>query len=212
MRRTLLLATSNPGKVAEFQSLLGKDARILSLVDVNVTMPDETGETFQENAELKATSVATQSGMITLSDDSGLVVDALQGQPGVRSARFAGLHATDAENRTKLLREMRHVAVADRSARFVCAVSLATPDGTVYTELGVLEGTIGVRERGTSGFGYDRLFELPDGRTLAELSLAQKNAISHRAQAIGMMMPCLERVLRDDDRAADAVSDRAGHS
>ena len=204
MRRTLLLATSNPGKAAEFQRLLGKGVRILSLRDVDVTMPDETGVTFQENAELKATSAAAQSGMLTLSDDSGLEVDALHGNPGVLSARFAGLHATDAENRAKLLREMEQVRASDRSARFVCAVSLATPDGKVCTKLGVLEGTIGERERGTSGFGYDFLFEVPGGQTLAELSSADKNAISHRGQAIQKMRSCIERKLRNADRSAGA--------
>lgn len=204
MRRTLLLATSNPGKAAEFQRLLGKGVRILSLRDVDVTMPAETGVTFQENAELKATSAAAQSGMLTLSDDSGLEVDALHGNPGVLSARFAGLHATDAENRAKLLREMEHVRASDRSARFVCAVSLATPDGKVCTKLGVLEGTIGERERGTSGFGYDSLFEIPGGQTLAELSSADKNAISHRGQAIQKMRSCIERKLRNADHSAGA--------
>lgn len=212
MRRTLLLATSNPGKSTELQSLLGKDVRILSLVDVDITMPDETGETFQDNAEAKATWAATQSGMIALADDSGLVVDALHGNPGVRSARFAGPRATDAENRAKLLGEMEHVPTSDRSARFVCAVSLATPDGTVCTEMGVLEGTIGAQELGTSGFGYDRLFELPDGRTLAELSVAGKNAISHRAQAMHKMLPIIERMLRNADQADQADRSGAGRS
>lgn len=204
MRRTLLLATSNSGKSAEFQSLIGNGVRILSLIDVDVTMPEETGETFRDNAEAKATSAAMQSGMFALADDSGLMVDALHGNPGVRSARFAGPHATDAENRAKLLREMEKVPAADRSARFVCAVALATPNGTVCTEMGVLEGTIGTRERGTSGFGYDRLFELSDGRTLAELSVAAKNALSHRAQAMHKMRPIIERMVRNADQADKA--------
>lgn len=204
MLRTLLLATSNPGKAAEFQRLLGKGVRFLSLNEVNVDMPDETGETFQENAELKATSVATQSGMITLADDSGLAVDALQGKPGVRSARFAGLHASDAKNRTTLLTQMESVPPPDRSARFVCALSLASPDGKVCTRLGLLEGTITDRERGAFGFGYDSVFETSDGRTLAELPAATKNAISHRAKAVDEILPCIERMLSYGDPSIDA--------
>ncbi|MDQ3540176.1 MAG: RdgB/HAM1 family non-canonical purine NTP pyrophosphatase [Chloroflexota bacterium] len=203
MQRTLLLATSNPGKAAEFQRLLGKAVRFLSLDEVNVDMPDETGETFQENAELKATSVATQSGMITVADDSGLAVDALQGKPGVRSARFAGLHASDAENRTMLLAQMESVAPPDRSARFVCALSLASPDGKVCTRLGLLEGTIADRERGTFGFGYDSVFETSDGRTLAELPAATKNAMSHRGKAVDEILPCIERMLSYGDPSID---------
>jgi len=199
MRQTLLLATSNPGKADEFRRLLGDLVTMLSLVDVNVTMPDETGSTFQENAELKAVSAASQSGMMTLADDSGLVVDAMDGAPGIRSARFAGLHASDAENRTKLLGQLQHVPAVARGAHFVCALSLATPDGDVCTEMGVLRGAISETERGASGFGYDRLFELPDGQTLAELSGTRKNAVSHRAQAMHKMLPHIERVLRTSE-------------
>lgn len=206
MRRPLLLATANPGKAAEFQRLLGKDVRLVSLKDVDVDMPEETGKTFQENAELKAIRVATQSGMITLADDSGLSVAALGGKPGVRTARFAGLHATDAENRAKLLKELNGIPWVDRSARFVCAVSVATPDGKVCTRLGVLEGKIADRERGTLGFGYDRVFEASHGQTLAELSATMKNAISHRSKAIRDIQPCIEHVLDHGVQPVDIAS------
>lgn len=206
MRRTLLLATSNPGKSAELRSLLGKSWRILSLTEVNVDMPDETGATFQENATLKAISAATQSGFTTLADDSGLAVDALGGMPGVRSARFAGIHATGAENRKKLLKEMEGVLAPDRSARIMCVLSLATPGGQVCSELGVLEGMIADREWGTSGFGYDRVFKTADGQTLAEIPAARKNVISHRAMAMRHILPCIERMLRNGDQSAEALS------
>lgn len=195
-----MLATSNTGKVAEFRSLLGEDVRVLSLVDIAVEMPEETGTTFQENSELKAVSAAVQSGLITLADDSGLEVDALDGKPGVWSARFASLHATDAENRSKLLKELEGIPPTNRSARFVCALSVANPEGSVWTELGVLEGTIIDRERGESGFGYDSLFETADGRTLAEVSSSEKNAISHRGMAVRRALPRITHMLPENDQ------------
>lgn len=212
MRRTILLATSNLGKAVEFQDLLGEHVCLLSLNDVDVDMPEETGETFEENAELKATSVARQSGMVALADDSGLTVDALHGKPGVHSARFAGPRASDTENRIRLLTDMAGTSLSDRGARFVCALCLATPDGQVWTRVGVLEGMIADRERGTFGFGYDSLFETSDGRTLAELSADRKNAISHRAKAILAILPSIELLPENADRSIGASLRRGDRS
>ncbi len=200
--KTLLLATSNKGKAAEFRTLLGDEIRVLSLAGVSVQMPEETGESFREIAEVKALSAAAQSGLTVLADDSGLVVDAIGGRPGVRSARFAGPDATDAENRSKLLSELKSSGRTDRTARFVCALSVATPDGDVWTELGVLEGKIGDHERGASGFGYDRLFVTASGRTLAELSPAEKNAISHRGEAMRRALPRIRRLIAGTDETS----------
>lgn len=209
LRQTILLATSNAGKATELRSLLKDSITVLSLLAVEVEMPDETGETHQENAALKATSVARQSGLTTLGDDSGLAVDALGGLPGVRSARYAGINASDAENRNKLLSALQGVADRDRGARFVCALSLATPAGEICSSQGVLEGRIADRERGTSGFGYDRLFEIAGGVTLGELPSARKNALSHRARALQRILPCIDRVM---ERESHAVESPAGPS
>jgi len=200
MCRALLLATTNPGKIAELQALLGDRITVVSLRDVAVRMPDETGDTFQENAELKAVSAAAQSGLITLADDSGLEVDALEGRPGVRSARFAGADASDSENRARLHQELRAIGSTSLRARFVCAVSVAAPDQEVWTEFGTLDGRITHQERGQFGFGYDRMFELPGGRTLAELPPDEKNRISHRGMAMSKAVPRLLGMLDIVDR------------
>lgn len=212
VRRTLLIATSNPGKAKEFGELVKGDIRILSLADVSIAMPEETGKTFQENAELKAVSAAKQTGLVALADDSGLEVDALDGAPGVYSARYSGLHGTDAENRHKLLGSLEGVPPEDRTARFICAVAVATPEGEVWTEIGVLEGVITDQERGESGFGYDRLFQIADGRTLGELPAFEKNAISHRGRAIRQALPRLTRMLAEVDQRVDAVERRVPQS
>lgn len=210
MCRTLLLATSNPGKISEFRDLLGGDIKIVSIQDVDFRMPEETGETFQANAELKAISAAAQSGLIALADDSGLEVDALEGRPGVRSARFAGLDASDEENRAKLHEALQAIRPASLTARFVCAVSVAVPDGGVWTEFGTVEGRITHEERGRFGFGYDRMFELPDGRTLAELPPDQKNRMSHRGRAMTKAVPRLLDMLNVTDLPAGS-RERQGH-
>ena len=156
---------------------------------------EETGATLRQNADLKAVHAARASGMVALADDSGLEVDALAGAPGVRSARFAGEPPDDAMNRKALLAAMSGVPQEDRDARFVCAVTIATPEGFVWTSEGVVNGTILDRERGSRGFGYDSVFLLPDGRTFAELLDEEKNAMSHRSAAIRKILPQLQRVL-----------------
>lgn len=195
VKRQLLVASSNPGKVREIRALLPANITIVGLEDLGLTSPEETGATFRENADLKALAAATASGMLTLADDSGLEVAALCGEPGVRSARFAGEPPDDAKNRTALLSALSVIPEQGRGARFVCAITIATPDGIVGTSEGLVSGTILDHERGSRGFGYDALFLLPNGRTIAELLDEEKNTVSHRSVAIRKILPDLERAL-----------------
>jgi XTP/dITP diphosphohydrolase len=195
----LLVASSNPGKVREIRTLLPTELDVVGLDELGLPSPDETGATFRENADLKALSAARASGMLALADDSGLEVEALAGAPGVRSARFAGEPSDDARNRKALLTALTGFPEARRTARFVCAVTIATPDGIVGTSEGVVSGTILDHERGSRGFGYDPLFRLPDGRTIAELLDEEKNAMSHRSAAIRKILPQLKRALAAGD-------------
>ncbi|MCU0700940.1 MAG: RdgB/HAM1 family non-canonical purine NTP pyrophosphatase [Myxococcaceae bacterium] len=190
----LVFATTNKGKLVELEGLVGARLRVRSLKDFpEIGEIDETADTFEGNAELKALTVAKATGRWALADDSGLVVDALGGRPGVYSARYA---PTDAERITKLLSELSTVADAARTARFVCALCLASPSGERVFQRGTCEGRIGFVPRGAHGFGYDPIFVLPDGRTLAELTHEQKSGLSHRGQAFRLMVPELERRLR----------------
>jgi XTP/dITP diphosphohydrolase len=191
----LLVATSNPGKMREICALLPAEIDVVGLHDLGLPSPEETGATFRENADLKALHAARASGILALADDSGLEVEALAGAPGVRSARFAGEPPDEARNRKALLTAMSAIPNESRHARFVCAVTIATPDGIVGTSQGVVTGTILDHERGSRGFGYDALFLLPDGRTIAELLDEEKNAMSHRSVAIRKIVPQLERAL-----------------
>lgn len=182
----LLVATSNEGKKAEFASLLadlGYD--LVSLSDLGLTQSvDETGNTFEENALLKARHYAALTGFVTLADDSGLEVDALHGEPGVRSARYAGEQASDQDRYRLLLSRLQGVPWARRGARFRCAIAIAWPDGHWQMAEGVCEGVIATEPRGSHGFGYDPVFYLPEyGATMAELPPEIKNLISHRAKA-----------------------------
>ncbi len=197
----LLIATNNPGKVREYQELLADLP-----VPVEITFPaqeglmlevDESGETFGENARIKAISYARVSGRLTLADDSGLEVDALDGAPGVHSARYAGPNASDADRYRKLLDALAQVPPGQRSARFRCVVALALPDGTTHTADGTCQGEIGFAPRGGHGFGYDPIFivEGHGGRTMAELPPDLKNQISHRARAVMNLRPTLSEVL-----------------
>jgi XTP/dITP diphosphohydrolase len=195
LTHSLLIASSNPGKIREIRALLPQEIAVVALHDLGIDSPDETGATLRENADLKALYAAKASGMVALGDDSGLEVDALRGAPGVRSARFAGEPPDDARNRQALLSALADIPRERRRARFVCAVTIATPDGTVWTSDGILNGTILDRERGTRGFGYDSVFLLPNGRTVAELLDEEKNAVSHRSVAIRKILPPLRHVL-----------------
>jgi XTP/dITP diphosphohydrolase len=202
----LLIATSNPGKLAEFHGLLPSGITLLSLNDVDVTLPEETGATFHEIADRKALWAARQSGLLALADDSGLEVDALGGLPGVRSARYSGEPPDEARNRRQLLEELAGIPPENRTARFVCAASLASPAGIVAVARGELRGTIGDRERGLGGFGYDSLFLLPNGRTVAELLDEEKNAVSHRGVAMRKILPGLLVALQTETGHGSAAS------
>ena len=182
--RRLVVATKNAGKAAEVaHALADLPYEIVSLSDY-ADAPDieETGTTFVENAVVKATSYARFSGELTLADDSGLEVDALDGAPGVLSSRFA---PTDPERISRLLELLKDVPDDKRTARFRCAVAIAEPDGRVQTCEGTVEGIISREPAGTHGFGYDPVFYLPDrSLTMAQLTREEKNAISHRGQAL----------------------------
>jgi len=184
---SLLVATRNPHKTREFAEILGGQTDVCDLANA-AEFPeiDETGKSFEENAILKAVETSRHFSGLVVADDSGLEVDALQGAPGIYSARYAGEKATDAENVAKLLGELRNVgAMGPASARFRCCLALAERGELKGTFQGVVEGVIVMGPRGNGGFGYDPVFQ-PEGfdRTFAELSPEQKNRISHRARAI----------------------------
>jgi len=200
-RFSLLVATTNRGKLTELRSLLGDlPLEILSLPDVLPGRPPvlENGKTFEDNALIKARSAASEAMMVTLAEDSGLEVDALGGEPGVRSARYAREGATDAENNEKLLAALEHVDDDQRQARFRCVMALLDPSSggpPVVTE-GRCEGQIGRYARGTGGFGYDPLFVVEGfGRTMAELGEDEKNSVSHRGKATRALRPALEALV-----------------
>lgn len=192
----LMLATTNPGKVKEFRTLLGQYESFsgLTLVtpkDWPEPLPEveETGETFAENARLKAAALARATGLLALADDSGLCVDALGGEPGLHSARWAGEGATDADRNAGLLARLSEIPAEERTARYVCAVSLAGPDGASMEAEGTCGGVILEAARGGKGFGYDPLFfVLEFGRTMAELTEEEKNRVSHRAKAFAALL------------------------
>jgi XTP/dITP diphosphohydrolase len=184
-----LVASANRGKVAEYRELLqGLDCDLLSLRDAGIDgdVP-ETGTTYAENARIKAVTCAAQSGLVTLADDSGLEVEALGGEPGIYSARYAGDGATDAQRVAFLLSKLEGVSPEHRGARFVCVIALATPQGEVTYCRGECHGRIVDEPRGIRGFGYDPAFLLPDrGLTMAELPPEEKNRISHRGRAAAL--------------------------
>jgi XTP/dITP diphosphohydrolase len=194
MSTKLLVATHNKGKVSELADMLGElDVRWLSLDDAGVGFQvEESGDSFEANAALKAIGYATAAGLLTLADDSGLEVDALGGRPGVQTARFGGPGLTPAERWGLLLDAMKDVPWRQRTARFRCAVALARPDGLVATASGVCEGMIALEPAGLGGFGYDPVFYLPEwDRTMAELEPADKHRVSHRGRAIAALAPAL---------------------
>lgn len=181
----LVLATANRHKVREIQPLLvDTGVELVPVTDlVDGWDVEETGETLAENASLKARAAVRVTGLPAVADDTGLFVDALDGLPGVRSSRYAGPGCSYADNVRKLLDAMTGVPPGARVARFRSVVMLACPDGSERVFEGALEGVIGFEARGTGGFGYDPVFELRDGGTLAELGLDEKNKVSHRAMA-----------------------------
>ena len=193
----LVLATRNAKKLAELDRLLagaGLDVQILGS-DAFSELPEieETGSTFAENSLIKARAVSTHTGLIAIADDSGLCVDALDGQPGIYSARWAGEGATDESNLDLVLEQIRDVEPAHRTAHFACAAALVLPSGEEYVVHGQVNGVLLTQRRGVGGFGYDPIF-LPDGCdiTTAEMTSEQKDAISHRGQAMRALVPVIQ--------------------
>ncbi len=188
----MVVATGNPGKLVEIRSALAFPGwRFVAASELGPwDPPEETGTTFAENALIKARFAARTFGHAALADDSGLEVDAIDGEPGVYSARYAGPCATDAENNSRLLLALKDVTEGERTARFHCVVAFVdrggADDGAEVLADGTCEGRIGFETRGEGGFGYDPLFwpDATPGRTMAELDLAEKNAISHRGSAL----------------------------
>ena len=192
-RTRVVLATRNAGKIADFQHLLDAAQLPIDVVSVGefADLADtvETGVTFEENARLKADDVARATGLPALADDSGLAVDVLGGCPGVFSARWSGTHGADQANIDLLLAQTGDVPADELTARFMCCVALAVPDESTQVEFGHVEGRLTRDQRGMNGFGYDPIFELPDGRTMAELTADEKAAISHRGRAFRAVLP-----------------------
>ena len=183
----LILASKNAHKATEVQAILGEGIKLITLDETEAADIDviEDGTTFEENAIKKATEIMQATGLPTIADDSGLCVDALNGRPGIYTARFAGEHATDDENIKKLILELDGVQENARTARFVCVIALAMPNGEVKTYRGECEGRILTERQGENGFGYDPIFYVPEyGKSMAELPADVKNSISHRFNAL----------------------------
>jgi XTP/dITP diphosphohydrolase len=192
---TILVATSNNHKLGEYTALLNLPAlQLVSLRDLGIVADaPEDGDTFTANALQKAHYYAKKSGMPTLADDSGIVVDALGGAPGVYSARYGTPELDDSGRRRLLLTNVNALGEVDRSARFVCVIAVVTPDGRELLSEGVCEGQIATTEAGEGGFGYDPIFWLPaHGCTIAQLSADQKNALSHRGKAVRGIAPRIQ--------------------
>jgi XTP/dITP diphosphohydrolase len=204
MKYRILVATGNPGKMAELKAMLDLDVEWLSLSEfMEITEVKEDGVTFAENARTKALGYAKATGLWTIADDSGLIVDALDGAPGVKSARFSGEKLPD-EDRTlidhrniaKVLKLLEGVSTDKRTARFVCCLCLASPEKILAEAEGTLEGLITDKEIGTNGFGYDPIFLVPTSdKTVGQLTAEEKNAISHRGNAIRKLKPLLNKLL-----------------
>ncbi|WP_026693735.1 XTP/dITP diphosphatase [Peribacillus kribbensis] len=196
--KSVLIATKNKGKAAEFASLFeSRGYKVLTLLDIPDS-PDveETGTTFEENAVIKAEAIAAIAGHFVVADDSGLAVDALDGRPGVYSARYAGEQKDDQANLEKVLGELKGIEAEKRTARFYCALALAVPSKETLTVSGTVEGSITEAPRGENGFGYDPIFEVNGlGKTMAELKSHEKNQISHRANALSKLASLLDQFL-----------------
>jgi XTP/dITP diphosphohydrolase len=202
----LLLATNNQGKVREYKRLLdGVPFTLTTPAEAGIEADvEETGETFEENAILKATTMTAASGLPSLADDSGLEVYALNDEPGVRSARYAGPNATDAQKVAFLLKKLKKVPEGMRQARFRCVIAIAIPGGRVQLASGECEGEIALEARGRLGFGYDPVFYIPElNRTMAELPPDIKNQVSHRARAAVKARVLLENLAEEQAAKLD---------
>ncbi len=197
MAKTFLIATHNEKKKNELLRILsplGIDVKTDSELGLTLTEAEENGETFYENALIKAKSGCEESGYPCVADDSGLMVDYLAGAPGVYSARFSGEHGNDKKNNEKLLKLMADVPENERTARFVSVVCLVFPNGDVISARGECEGTIGYEELGEGGFGYDPVF-MVDGKSFAEISAEEKDKLSHRGKALTLLLEKLRDLL-----------------
>ena len=200
--RKIIFATGNQGKMREVRRILenlkieGEETEILSMKEAGIDIDiEEDGASFEENAVIKAKAVAKAApGAIVLADDSGLQIDYLNGEPGIYSARYLGEDTPYHIKNTNLIKRLEGVGDEKRTARFVCAIAVAMPDGTVDTQTGIIEGRIGYEEKGEGGFGYDPIFYVPEfGKTTAELSEDEKNAVSHRGKALRAIRERLEK-------------------
>jgi len=202
MKKTMVVASKNMNKIEEIKTImkdLGFSVVSLEEIGVNVDVVED-GETFEDNAYIKAYEVMKATGRIALADDSGLVIDALEGKPGVYSARFAGEKASDLDNNLKLLEMMEKVPVGERRARFVSAVAIVFPDERQFITMGECEGQILFEPRGSGGFGYDPLFFVSEyQKTFAELKPEEKNAISHRSKSLKKMKQLLANLEMEED-------------
>ena len=193
-KKRLVFATGNQGKVNEFRQMLGDDYEILSMKDIGVDIDIvEDGKTFEENALIKAREVCKLAGEMVMADDSGLEIDYLNGEPGIYSARYMGEDTSYDIKNQALIDRLSGVPDEERTARFVCAIAAAYPDGSSEVVRGTMEGRIGYEIAGENGFGYDPIFVLPQyGCTSAELSPEKKNALSHRGEGLRKMRLRLE--------------------
>lgn len=197
----LVLATRNRDKISEICEVLGSlPIRILTFEDIrDLPIVEEDGRSLYENALKKASAIASNTRKIALADDSGLEVSILNNQPGVRSARFAGMHVTYEENNTKLLKLLEGIPEEKRTARFRCVMVLAFPEGRSECFEGILKGSITHKRRGTHGFGYDPIFHVTAlGKTLAELHIGEKNKISHRGKAVAQVYEFLSAYINKE--------------
>ncbi len=208
----LLIATNNPGKIAEFRRLLdGCGWELVTPAQLDLTLPeDEPGDTYEENAKIKALNGTRASGLVALADDSGLEIDALDGGPGARSARFLGEDAAYEERFARILDDMEDLQSSKRWAHFRCVIAVAEPDSeAVKLCQGEVQGLIAFEPRGEQGFGYDPIFYLPQlARTMAELTSQVKDLISHRGRAAMQARSLLKEMLHERRRRADSADER----
>ncbi len=203
MEHKIIFATGNEGKMREIREILKElQVPVLSMKEAGVSLNiEENGSTFAENAEIKARAVWNCTGGIVLADDSGLVVDALGGEPGVYSARYMGEDTSYEIKNREIIRRLEAVSGQDRSARFVCIIAAVLPDGTVRQTEGTMDGVIAMEPAGEEGFGYDPILYIPEyGKTGAQLTMEEKNAISHRGKALRAMKGELARWLGKDEK------------
>ncbi|MEH7305442.1 XTP/dITP diphosphatase [Neobacillus drentensis] len=201
--KEVIIATKNPGKAMEFEHIFSsRGITVRTLLDFpEIPEVEETGNTFEENATLKAEAVSKALGKMVIGDDSGLIVDALEGRPGIFSARYAGEPKNDQNNTDKVLSELEGIPEEKRLARFYCALAVAVPGQETITVSGACEGRILEERRGTNGFGYDPVFYVPEkGLAMAELSSEEKNNISHRANALKKLDAVLDSIVERADQ------------